>query len=290
MLITIGAFDGFHKGHAELLRVCRQYAINDDWGVVTFYPHPSEFMHKRFHALFTLKERELIREFMGIPNYYVLKFDEALKNLTPEQFWALLREKLNIDGLVMGSDFHFGRERSGSAESLKALAESQGLKNVHIVDVVNKATYSSSMVRKKILAGDITGANEILGYNWFMISSVIHGNERGRTMNFPTANLALTPRKIIPAYGVYSVAVLVNGQRYCGALSIGNNPTFNDVKETRAEVHILDFSGDIYDKEIMVYFLKRIRDVKTFTSKDELIRQIELDINECRKTYEEANV
>ena len=288
MLITIGAFDGFHKGHAELLKVCRQHAINDDWGVVTFYPHPSEFMHRLNHALFTLREREFIREVVGIPNYCVLKFDEALKNLTPEKFWALLRERINIDGLVMGSDFHFGCKRSGSAESLKTLAEFQGLTNVHIVDVVNKASYSSSKVREKILAGDITSANEILGYNWFMINSVIHGNERGRTMNFPTANLQLAKTCITPAYGVYSVALLFNHEWHCGALSIGNNPTFHDVNETRAEVHILDFAGDIYGNEIATFFLGRVRDVHTFANKQELINQIELDINECRNIYKEV--
>ena len=288
MLITIGAFDGFHKGHAELLRICRENSINDDWGVVTFYPHPSEFMHKLNHSLFTLKERELIRVLLGIPNFYVLKFDEALKNLPPEKFWSLLRERINITGLVMGSDFHFGLERSGSAESLKALAESQGLNNVYIVDVLNKFSYSSSIARGKILAGDVKGVSEILGYNWFMISSVIHGNERGRKMNFPTANLNLSDNRITPAYGVYSVALLVNHEWHCGALSIGNNPTFHDVNETRAEVHILDFCGNIYGDEILIFFLERIRDIKTFANKQELVRQIELDINECRRIYKEV--
>ena len=173
MLITIGAFDGFHKGHAELLRTCSNNAINNDWGVVTFYPHPSEFMHARFHSLFTLKERELIRQVLGIPKMYVLKFDETLKNLTPEKFWQLLCEKINVNGLVMGSDFHFGRGRSGSAESLKALAESQGLNNIMIVDVLNKPSYSSSVIRRKILAGDIAVANDILGYNF--LSGLAYG-------------------------------------------------------------------------------------------------------------------
>ncbi len=288
MLITIGSFDGFHKGHAELLEICRKNAVNNDWGVVTFYPHPSEYLHNLKHSLFTLKERELVRKFLGIPKMFVLEFNEALRNLSPEKFWGLLREKFNVDGLVMGSDFHFGCNRSGSAEYLGKLARLDGINKVFIADLYEKNIYSSSNARKKIASGDVIGASEILGYNWFMISDVIHGCERGRTMNFPTANLNLSGSRIIPAYGVYSTALLINHEWHCGALSIGNNPTFHDINETRAEVHILDFNGNLYGDELLVVFLGRIREIKTFADKSELMRQIERDINTCRKIYNEA--
>ena len=287
MLITIGAFDGFHKGHAKLLELCRENSVNNEWGVVTFYPHPSEFMHNLNHPMFTLKERELIRKILGIPNIFVLNFDEALKNLLPEKFWHLLNEKINIDGLVIGSDFHFGRERSGNAKYLENLAKSQNLKKILIVDVINKSNFSSSNIREKILDGDVKKASEFLGYNWFIIGDVIHGNERGRTMKFPTANINLNIDKIIPEYGVYSTAVLIKNEWRCGALSIGNNPTFHDVKETRAEVHILDFSGNIYGDEILILFLERLRDIKTFPDKESLIAQIEKDTEKCRKIFNE---
>ncbi len=288
MLITIGAFDGFHKGHAKLLELCRKNSVNNEWGVVTFYPHPSEFMHNLNHPMFTLKERELIRKILGIPNIFVLNFDEELKNLSPEKFWKLLNEKINIDGLVIGSDFHFGKERSGDAKSLENFAMSQNINKILIVDLLNKSDFSSSNIREKILAGDVKQAAEFLGYNWFVIGSVIHGNERGRTMKFPTANINLNADKIIPSYGVYSTAVLINGKWYCGALSIGNNPTFHDVNETRAEVHILDFSGDIYGDEILILFLDRLRGIKTFSDKESLIAQIEIDTEKCRKIYNET--
>lgn len=288
MLITIGSFDGFHKGHAELLDICRKNSHGDDWGVVTFYPHPSEYLHTLKHSLFTLKERELVRKYLGIPNMFVLAFNEYLKNLSPENFWKLLREKFHVDGLVMGSDFHFGCNRSGSAEYLGKLAGLDGINKVFIADLYEKNIYSSSNARKKIASGDITGTNEILGYNWFMISDVIHGSERGRTMNFPTANLNLTGSKIIPAYGVYATALLINREWHCGALSIGNNPTFHDINETRAEVHILDFNGDLYGDELLVVFLARVRDIKTFADKSELMRQIANDIETCRTIYDAA--
>ena len=288
MLITIGAFDGFHKGHAKLLELCRENSVNNEWGVVTFYPHPSEFMHNLNHPMFTHKERELIRKILGIPNIFVLNFDEALKNLSPEKFWELLNEKINIDGLVIGSDFHFGKGRSGNAKYLENLAKSQNIRKILIVNVLNKANFSSSNIREKILAGDVKKASEFLGYNWFIIGSVIHGNERGRTMKFPTANINLNIDKIIPSYGVYSTAVLINNEWYCGALSIGNNPTFHDVKETRAEVHILDFHGDIYGDEILILFLDRLRDIKTFSDKEKLMSQIKIDTEKCRKIFNET--
>ena len=287
MLITIGAFDGFHKGHAELLEICRKNSINNDWGVVTFYPHPSLFMRKSNFkkALFTLKERKLIQKVLDIPNMLVLKFDSVMKNLTPEEFWKLINEKIKIDGLVMGSDFHFGCGRSGDSKYLEKLARSQGLDKILIVDVVNKSSYSSSNIRKKISNGEIKAANEILGYPWFMMGEIIHGNERGRTMNFPTANLKVPDEKIIPSYGVYSTAVLIGDKWYCGALSIGNNPTFHDVNETRIEVFILDFDGDIYGNEILVLFLEKVREIKTFSDKESLINQIKLDTEKCREIF-----
>lgn len=287
MLITIGAFDGFHKGHAQLLRICRDNSDGGNWGVVTFHPHPAEFMG-RHHPLFTLNEREIIRRFLGIPNMYVLRFDGALMNLSPAKFWHLLRERLNVDGLVMGSDFRFGHGREGCADSLAELAGNDGITRIIIADVVDKPHYSSSTVRKSITAGSVSLAAEILGYPFFMLSRVIHGYARGRSMHFPTANLDISGERVMPAYGVYSAAVLVNGEWYCGALSIGNNPTFHDVDATRAEVYLLDFDGDIYGSEVMILILGRVRDIRTFTDKDALMTQIGHDTGECMRIYREV--
>lgn len=288
MLITIGAFDGFHRGHEELLNICRSNADGDNWAVVSFHPHPFEFMNRTNHSIFTLEEREVIRKVIGIPNMYVLRFDDALRNLKPEEFWRLLRMRFNVDGLVMGSDFHFGFNRSGNSESLARLAKHDGINRIIIADLLSKSRYSSSNVRREILSGNVTGASDILGYPYFMMSSVIHGNQRGRTMKIPTANLNLINHHIIPKSGVYASAVLVKHEYHCGALSIGNNPTFNDVNELRAEVHILDFNDNVYDAILPVFFLGRIRDIKTFENQNELVKQIERDIDTCRMIYEEV--
>ena len=286
MLITIGSFDGFHKGHAELLGICRE--TSREWAVISFYPHPSAFMHRINHSLFTLRERELIRLALDIPQMYVLEFNDAMRNLSPSEFWRLVHSRFSVDGLVMGSDFHFGRDRAGSAEYLAGLARSEGITTIIIADLKEKGIYSSSLVRQKIIDGDVSGAAEVLGYHWFMMGGIIHGKQRGRTMHYPTANLDISGKHIVPAYGVYSSAVLVNGEWHCGAVSIGNNPTFHDISGTRAEVHILDFDGDIYGDEVLVFFLGRVRGIHTFADKTALTEQIGHDIETCRKIYGEV--
>ena len=268
--------------------LCRTYSAftePDGWGVVTFYPHPSEYINRRNHSLFTLRDREFIRRVLGVPNMYILEFNEALKNLTPLRFWHLIRKKFNVDGLVMGTDFHFGRDRSGSADYLARLAQREGLSKIFVVALINKAKYSSSNVRALVQAGSVREAASVLDYPYFMLSRVIRGDQRGRTMHYPTANLEIEDGKIIPAEGVYCAAVLVNHEWHCGAVSVGRNPTFRDVNELRCEVNILDFDGDIYGSEVAVFFLDRVRDMVTFGNKDELISQIGRDVEACREIY-----
>ena len=290
MLITIGAFDGFHKGHSELFRLCREHA-GKNWAVITFWPHPAQHPHTLLHALrhtlFTLNERELLRKILDIPNMYILEFNDELKNLSPSEFWKLCRRRFNADGLVIGSDFHFGLNRAGNAEYLCRLAKHDGVNKIFIANLKDKPIFSSSRVRAEIESGKVEDAAKILGYPYFIIGSIIHGSQRGRTMKFPTANLDIHNR-IIPAYGVYSSAVLIGGKWYCGAVSIGNNPTFHDISETRFEVHILGFNGDIYDAEMPVLLLGRVREMITFPDKNALIERIKLDTVLCRKIYEDA--
>ena len=289
MLITIGAFDGFHKGHKSLFDICRENSDGNSWGVVTFQPHPSFFMGRLRKTLFTLPERKLLRAVLGIPKMFVFKFDDEMMRLSPEKFWQLLKSKINIDGLVMGSDFHFGHSRAGNTHCLEKLALNDGVKKVIIADLKNKSSYSSSRARNCIACGDVESTAEILGYPFFVFSKVIRGNQRGRTMKFPTANIFIDNDKMIPSDGVYSCAVFLPtfAQWYCGALSIGNNPTFHDVQETRAEVNILDFDRDIYGEEIAVILFRRLRGIQTFSSSCELSEQIANDVEQCRTIYDE---
>ncbi len=285
MLVTIGSFDGFHKGHEKLFEICRENSIKNNWGVITFSPHPAEFLGKLKNSMFTLKERGFLAEILEIPNFLVFEFNEDFKNLSPEDFIEILIKKFGVDGVVFGSDFHFGRERLGSADYLEKIYKNKI--KIFRINLFDKKIYSSSEAREKILSGGVEDVKKILGYPFFMISDVIHGNARGRTMNFPTANINLKNR-IIPASGVYSTAVLIDNNFHCGALSIGNNPTFHDVNETRAEVFITDFHGDIYGSEILIFFLKKIREIKTFENKEALIYQINSDIETCGEIFKNS--
>ena len=178
MLVTIGSFDGFHKGHEKLFEICRENSINNNWGVVTFSPHPAEYMGKLKNSMFSLKERGFLAKIFDVPNFLVFEFNEAFKNLSPEEFIEILIKKFNISGIVFGSDFHFGRERLGSADYLEKIYKDKI--KIFRLNLFDKKIYSSSQAREKILAGSVDGVNKILGYPFFMISDVIHGNARGR--------------------------------------------------------------------------------------------------------------
>ena len=285
MFVTVGSFDGFHKGHEKLFEVCRKNSLNNDWGIVTFSPHPSEYFGNLKHTMFTLKERGFLSRIFEIPKFFVFNFDETFRNLSAEDFIDILIKNFHVDGIVAGSDFHFGRGRLGSAELLEKI-DDRRIK-IFKLDLFEKKFYSSTQAREKFLSGDLNEVRKILGYPVFMISDVIHGNARGRTMNFPTANINLKNR-IIPADGVYCTAVLIDGEWHCGALSVGKNPTFGDVNETRAEVFITDFSGDIYGSEILIFFLERIRGIKIFDSREALMKQISLDVEKCGGIFRDS--
>ena len=208
MIITIGAFDGFHKGHQILLNTCKNLATSEnDWAVISFWPNPGIITGKVQKLLFSLDERNLIAQALDIPKIITLEFNDSFKNLSPENFWNMLKAHVNINGLVLDEDFKFGYKRSGTAEKLATLAENDGVKKISVLKLYDKNNYSSSNARKFILNGEIKNANEILGYPFFIYSRVIKGNQRGRTMNFPTANLEISNLKILPPDGVYSAAV-----------------------------------------------------------------------------------
>ena len=186
----------------------------------------------------------------------------------------------------MGEDFHFGHNRAGSADYLARIAQHEGLSKIFVLALIDKAKFSSSNVRNLVQLGKVREAGEILGYPYFIMGRVLHGDRRGRTMNYPTANIEIADGKIIPSEGVYCSAVLVNGEWYCGAVSVGRNPTFRDVHELRCEVNILGFEGEIYGSEVGVFFLERVRDMVKFRDKDELTAQIGRDVEVCGKIYE----
>ena len=287
MLAVLGAFDGFHRGHAYLFEQAREMAVplSLEWGGVTFDPIPGLYMGTIEKVLFTLRERELIRIFLGIPKLVILKFDE-LAHFPPDRFWEYLRQRVKVDGIVVGRDFRFGCRRAGDARMLEKYCGDAGVPFIS-VDLLRhvETKISSSAIRTGVEAGQCEFAAEALGYPYFMWTKVSRGLERGRKLGFPTANLDVPEIKLMPPEGVYAVAVLVKGGWKAGALSIGKNPTFDDVPDARAEVFVLDYEGDLYDDSLLVFFLSRLRPQARFEDASQLVRQIEADVERSRAAF-----
>ena len=301
IILTIGAFDGFHKGHARLLDRAKELAAEDltrqtEWGAVTFQPHPGVFMGALRGALFTPWERELIRRALGVPHLFALRFDQNLKKLSPQDFWEGLKDVFasngfEIRGVVMGRDFRFGHDQAGTAETLEAICHEEGLA-ASIVDLLGRdgLRYSSTEVRSDLAEGKVRRAWDALDYPWFLWSRVGHGDRRGRKLGFPTANLALPKNKLLPAPGVYAVVAALSLEDGSviwkpGALSLGDNPTFKKDNKIRAEVFLLDFEGRLYGADLLVLLLDRLRPMRPFPDASALAEQIAQDVSQCREIY-----
>lgn len=289
MILVIGAFDGFHRGHVRLLERARSMAcsLGTDWGVLTFFPHPGVFMGAMRSTLFTPRELELIRRVLNVPYLLRISFDDRLRNLVPRAFWRELRRMVDVEGIVVGKDFRFGHGGEGTVSLLEAFCREDGL-SFGVEELLERdgAKLSSSSIRARVEAGDVSGAAKDLGYPWFLWTDVLHGHGRGRRMGFPTANLNIGGERTLPAPGVYAVALIAGGRWRCGALSIGRNPTFDDVRELRSEVFVLDFEGDLYGEDLPVFFLERLRPERHFPDAERLTAQIASDVERCRTIYD----
>lgn len=288
MILTIGAFDGFHRGHTKLLELSREAAelLGISWGVLTFWPHPGVFIGKIDGTVFTVRERELIRRVIGVPSLFMLDFSDSLKNMEPRDFLDKVFDKFGARGFVIGSDFRFGRGGAGDAAFIKRFCADAKLlfRSVEPV-LLGGVRCSSTDVRAAVMRGEPEAAAVILGYPWFFLSGVVHGDARGRTIGFPTANLDISGRSVMLPSGVYAAAIVIDGKLRCGALSVGDNPTFGGAGKTTAEVFVLDFDGDLYGREFPVFVFKRLRPMIKFNGADELARQIAADTEECRKIF-----
>ncbi|MDR1741247.1 MAG: bifunctional riboflavin kinase/FMN adenylyltransferase [Synergistaceae bacterium] len=299
MIAVLGAFDGIHRGHAVLLR--RAASLSDDWGIVTFDPHPGVFLGTMDAVLFTAQESRTIRAALGVPRTVLLRFDDAMARLSPSEFWAFLRSHAEIDGVVIGRDFRFGFGRTGDAALMEAFCRASALP-CEVCDLVagdEEEKISSTAIRGCVSAGRCEDAAALLGYPYFISAEVVHGDERGRSLGFPTANLNVRPgglrpgghdAKLLPAEGVYSAAAAVSSECtgctgwVAGALSVGRNPTFAGA-EVRAEAFLLDFSGDLYGTTLTVFLLSRLRGQTRFDGPEALKRQIERDVGAARMDF-----
>lgn len=284
MILVLGAFDGFHKGHQSLFQTASAVAgeRDEEWGVCTFSPHPGLVLFPAAcRLLFDENEKLVLSQYLQIPNIVRITFDLALAALDPQSFLKPLFSLSRISGLVVGENFHFGVGKTGDSKLLQESCEREGLLFRVLPRIcINDRAVSSSAIRRLVHGGNLDEAREWLGYPFFLLGAVVRGNGRGRTLGYPTANISLPHWKILPPEGVYAAYALIRGRRdvHLCALSIGVNPTFDDVSERRIEAHILECDDNFYGKEILVTPFRHLRGSVRFSGPADLKKQIGSDI------------
>lgn len=285
-VVALGTFDGLHRGHVDVIRTAREQALKTGGklAVFTFSNHPYAcFRPDRVPpALITPQQKQELLRDLGVNVLVDIPFDISVARLEPEQFLQRL-QALGYSCLVVGSNFTYGIRGEGTVATLRASAAKLGF-TLLVRSLVSDGTMiiSSTAIRRLIAEGDIVEANRMLGRSYSISGTVAHGNERGRLLGYPTANLELEDSRLaIPLGGVYVVRVLLDGKIYGGMANIGKNPTFGDVEKPRLETHIFDFAGDIYGRQLTVQFVKRVRGEVKFTSLDALKGQLAQDKAAC---------
>lgn len=286
MIAVLGAFDGYHRGHQRLLMTAAGLAARsggqDDWGVVTFSPHPGSVIGgRRIPALFTDGERDILSRYFNVPATLKIAFTEALSGLSPYDFLDYMDDILPLSGIVVGADFRFGRSREGDAEFLAAEASKRGWSFQAAESLlVDGKKVASSSIRNHVAHGAMDLAGQLLGYPFFFSGTVVRGDGRGKKLGFPTANIEYAPEKILPKRGVYAASVFADSRWIPGALSIGTNPTFNENgSSVRAETHLIDFSGSLYGRRIAVFIESFLREEERFPSPEILISRMKIDVS-----------
>ncbi len=281
---TIGVFDGVHLGHRALVHqvLDRASLLGAASVAVTFTPHPEDVLRPESEIahLATLDERLVLLKSLGLSEVVVLEFTPALSQLSPEQFLELLLARFRLRELWIGSDFALGHNRSGSPERLAAIGRERGF-TVHQFPPVEieGEPVSSSRIRRTLAAGRVEEAARLLGRPYRLAGTVVHGDHRGATLGFPTANLSLGERLCIPGDGIYAVWARVEGHDgvYQGAASIGLRPTFGPGRR-QIEVYLIGFDGDLYGKQMSIELVARLRGEERFESSAALVAQMIEDV------------
>lgn len=281
---TIGTFDGVHIGHQKILKRVVKLAKEQGYipVVLTLFPHPRMVLQKddSIKLLNTIEEREALLKTIGIKEVIVKKFTKEFSNLSAKDYVKqILVDELNTKQIVIGYDHHFGKNRSANITDLKAYAQ---LYNFNVEEIsaqdIEDVTVSSTKIRNALNKGEVDLANSYLGYNFFITGFVIKGKGLGRTIDFPTANIFIKETyKLIPANGVYVVKSKIENKTIFGMMNIGTNPTV-DGKTRSIEVHFFNFNKDIYDAELKIEFLKRLRSEQKFENLEALKIQLKKDM------------
>ena len=292
-ILTLGTFDGVHKGHQKILKKLKYEAKKDNLKsiVLTFFPHPRTVLNPDFNLklINTIEERTRLFEKSKIDILITHPFDKNFSELSPDQFVKnILVNKLKIKKILIGYDHRFGKNRTAGFKDLKIFGLKYGFEVIEIsVEEKNKVSISSTKIRNSIIEGDIKTAKSYLGYDFSLKGEVVNGNAIGRTIGFPTANLNINQDyKLIPKNGVYLIRTILEGKKVYGMMNIGVKPTLKS-KDTSIEVNLFEWGGDLYGKVIEVFILYYIREEKKFDSLIKLGNQIKLDKKTCVKLIKE---
>jgi len=281
-VLTVGVFDGVHLGHRRLVDYLERRALGEDRqaGVVTFRSHPRLVLSPRtkLHFLTSLDERIRLLKELGVELVVPLTFDRELANLTARQFLGLLQVHLRMSGQVVGPDFALGKDREGNVNSLHQIGKENGF----WVEVVSPGTangevISSTAIRQALSGGDVQKANRLLGRRFTLMGRVTHGEERGKQLGYPTANLEVNPEQAIPGDGVYVTVAYLGLQAYPSVTNIGRRPTFGQGERT-LEVYLIGFDGMVYGEEMKLEIVDKLRSEKHFPTREALIEQIGRDV------------
>lgn len=283
-IVTTGTFDGVHVGHKKIISRLQSLAAatGGETVILTFHPHPRLVLFpddNDLRLLSTQAEKIDLLKQLGVHHLVVIPFNKEFSRISSLDFVrSILVKQIGAKKLVIGHDHHFGRNREGSFEHLKEFGPLYGFDVEEIpVQDVDHVAVSSSKIRQALLEGNIKVANEYLGYSYSLSGKVVKGNQRGRSIDYPTANIQIDEgRKLFPAIGVYAVKVIVSGKTYHGMMNIGNRPTIGG-SDITLEVNIFDFNSDIYGQSIQVFFIDRVRNEQKFEHLEALKAQLALD-------------
>lgn len=284
-VVTIGTFDGVHVGHKKIINKLVNIAREEKLQaiVLTFFPHPRMVVQKdtSIKMINTIDEKSDLLESEGVDHLVVKKFTKAFSRLTAREYVRdILVNTLHVKHIIIGYDHHFGRNRTANIDDLKAFGDIYDFKVTEIsAQDINEVTVSSTKIRKALNEGDIKSANAFLGYNFMLTGTVIKGKGLGKKIGFPTANIKIEESyKLIPKKGVYVVKSQIDeNTTLYGMMNIGNNPTVNGTTQS-IEVNFFDFSKSIYDTQVKIEILERLRDEQKFNSVEDLKIQLGLDM------------
>lgn len=295
LAMALGNFDGVHKGHQVLLHSCVRESREHAWfsSVLLWHPHPMQVLqgNQQIKYLNTLKQKYELIKSLGIQYLFCLPFSRQTASLSPLEFvQEYLVNLFQVKKVFVGFNYSFGQKGSGTSELLKTLGEEEGFK-VSVIEpvIIEGQLVSSSLIRQKYGEGDMPGAAKLLGYYPTLEGPVVSGEHRGRELGFPTANLAVSALQALPLFGVYAAYAKYNGLFWPAIANIGLKPTFNSKKIT-VEVHLFDFKENIYQKNLRIFLLKKIRSEQKFENKEELQAQICNDLETAQQILRKVNL